>query len=226
MSQSISNPLAIVVFLIILYLIIYYYQNYYYSDLIYIQSNIDHNYYYVRNLPDNLEAANMLAIIRQMLEKLQNLLVQLYPNDKRILLLKKRFQPNQIQESIGTSNHTSYTVNKGDKIIFCLRNRGGGNEELIDKNTLFFVALHEYAHIMTITSDHTEEYWENFRFILAHAVIFELYKYENYGMKPLAYCGTNITDNPLDLQMIPKYIQAKDIGKYISVEAKLRYFNK
>ena len=33
--------------------------------------------------------------------------------------------------------------------------------KLVDKNLLLFVALHELSHIMTVSLNHTEEFWDN-----------------------------------------------------------------
>ena len=34
----------------------------------------------------------------------------------------------------------------------------------------FFVALHELSHVMTVSVGHTQEFWENFKFLLKEAV--------------------------------------------------------
>ena len=70
------------------------------------------------------------------------------------------------------------------------------NSELIDENTLTFVALHELSHIATKSIGHTTEFWENFKFILKEAVKLGHYEPINYKEKPKEYCGMNITDNP------------------------------
>lgn len=80
-------------------------------------------------------------------------------------------------------------------MAFCVTTKKG-NSTLIDGNTLFFVALHEMAHVCTISVGHTEEFWNNFRFLIFHAKEFNLYKPEDYKKQPKPYCGMNISDNP------------------------------
>jgi hypothetical protein len=91
------------------------------------------------------------------------------------------------------SIHTSYTVNKGEHIYMCIRD----DNRIIDENTIFFVALHELAHIMTISTGHTKEFWTNFRLILKYAIASGLYSYEPYHQRPRAYCGIQIKNTPL-----------------------------
>ena len=64
-------------------------------------------------------------------------------------------------------------------------------------NTMMFVALHEVAHIITISVGHTEEFWTNFKFLLKESINLGIYKKENYNKNPVDYCGMKITDSPL-----------------------------
>ena len=61
-----------------------------------------------------------------------------------------------------------------------------------------FVALHELSHVMTKSIGHTEEFWDNFRFLLKEAINANLYKNHNFRKFPVKYCGTEITDSPLN----------------------------
>jgi predicted SprT family Zn-dependent metalloprotease len=78
----------------------------------------------------------------------------------------------------------------------CVRERDEGGK-LVDENTLFFVALHELAHIMTHSKGHTVEFRNNFRYLLDHAVKDGYYHYQPYHQDPKKYCGTYISDTPL-----------------------------
>ena len=53
-------------------------------------------------------------------------------------------------------------------------------QELVDMNTMMFVALHELAHVMTISIGHTTEFWDFFRYILSHAIHWKLYTPVNF----------------------------------------------
>ena len=96
-------------------------------------------------------------------------------------------------------SYTSYSVNKGEEIVFCIRARDG-TDSLEDVNMLTFVALHELSHIMTLSIGHTEEFWDNFRFILKDAMEINVYQEINFLESPKSYCGTMITNSPLDFE--------------------------
>ena len=166
------------------------------SSLIFVKSTIDNNVYLVRNVEDNQNAANLMATIRQKLDKITDYICKKYPNDDRGFRLKKKFNPNNIEESESGSKFTSFSVNKGEKIVFCIRSKDKF-ANLEDGNLIMFVALHELAHIMTISIGHTEEFWNNFRFLLKESIKLGIYKRHNFKQKPEKYCGTMITDTPL-----------------------------
>jgi hypothetical protein len=204
--QKLVNFIVILVLIFILYI---YLENRSY-DVMYVKSTIDGNEYLVRNMKDKQEAANLLAKVRAKLVMLTEYLVGL--DDAKVKLyskkatfeemksnidrLKTRFQPNNISESTPHEKYTSYSVNKGEKIVFCLRAKNN-KEHLVSENIIVFVALHELAHVMTKSVGHTDEFWSNFQFLLKIAVKLKLYQNTNYNNNPADYCGTKITDTPL-----------------------------
>jgi hypothetical protein len=158
-----------------------------------VTSKIDGRNYIVRDLPDKNAAADALARLYQKIQQLQNFLA--HTEDRHTLgvrRLKAQFQ-GAISERTIESIYTSYTVNKGEHIYMCIRD----DDRIINENTIFFVALHELAHIMTVSSGHTKEFWANFRLILKHAIANGLYTYEPYHRKPQPYCGIQIKNTPL-----------------------------
>jgi len=166
------------------------------NEVIYIKSHIDEKEYLVRNLEDKQEAANLLARIRQ---KLENLIKELHitnPDKEEYVRLKERFNPEQITEAGKNNKYTSYSINKGEKIVLCIRQRND-QEELIDENTITFVALHELAHIMTKSVGHTQEFWDNFKILLKEAIDRDIYKRVDYNKYPQEYCGITVSDTPL-----------------------------
>jgi hypothetical protein len=60
-----------------------------------------------------------------------------------------------------------------------------------------FVSLHEMSHIVTLSIGHTDEFWNNFKWILDASLITKIYKKHNYRSNPVKYCGIEITDSPL-----------------------------
>lgn len=179
--------------IIILFLILIFVDNKH-KDMEYVKSSVDNKEYLVRKLSDKQEAADILAETRLRLVKLCDYLKEKYPNDKRA----QRCYVNNttIVESQPKSKFTSFSVNKGEKIVFCIRSRNS-DEKLVNLNLLMFVALHELAHVVTKSVGHTEEFWDNFKWILIQAVKIKIYKPHDFQKKPEEYCGTQITDSPL-----------------------------
>jgi predicted metal-dependent hydrolase len=180
-------------------------------EVIYVKSSIDGREFLVRNMSDKEEAADLLSKIRTKLLTLVNYLKDLKNKDIKNYLgsddsvkdveegfnrLVKRFKPDNISESTPNDKYTSYSVNKGQKIVFCLRSRSG-EEKIVDENIITFVALHELSHIMTKSVGHTEEFWNNFRILLRVGIKLKLYQHQNFNNNPVDYCGTKITDTPL-----------------------------
>ena len=158
---------------------------------------IKYNGYSVRDLPDKDETVSKFNLLNSKIKSLINKLREKYPDNERVKLLKNRYNPSILSELPGGSNNTSYSVNKGERLVVCLRNKT--NNEFIDNNTVYFVILHELAHIMTTSIGHKTDFWENFRFLLKNAIEFNLYKYQDFKTNPQPYCGIKITDTPFSL---------------------------
>ena len=171
------------------------------TEVDYVVSGYDQQKYVVRNLPDKEHAAHLLSLIKTQLIKLVEHLTRTYPKDPRVKRLQENFDPDRISEASPTGTYTSYSVNKGEKIVFCLRQRDQ-HENLLDLNTMIFVAIHEIAHIMTESVGHTPEFWENMKFVLNVAMSndLQIYQYHPYHERPQSYCGTVISDTPLKIK--------------------------
>ena len=167
------------------------------NEVSYVKSDIDNKEYLVRNRENKQQAADLLAKVRLKLEKIISSMKQKYPNDKSVLRMSKKFNADNISESGKSSQYTSYSVNKGEKIVFCIRQKDE-DESLVEENTITFVSIHELAHIMTKSIGHTEEFWNNFRRLLKEAIELGLYQKEDYQSNPKEYCGIKVTDSPLD----------------------------
>lgn len=184
--------------------------NYLSGDIRYVKSNIDGRKYLVRNLPDSQKASDQLAMIRNKLNKMVKQLKREYPDDVRVKRLCKRFRPDALTESNGRENYTSYTVNKGQKIVLCLRHRPSAGQRkqnnltnkngFVEDNTLFFVCLHELAHVMSVCLKHKPEFWDNFKFLLKFAIDKGYYDYQAFHQQPADYCGIKISDTPYKLE--------------------------
>ena len=180
----------------IIILLGYIYYDSYHTDLVKETSSVDGKMYLVRNLPDKKEAADLIASVKEKLVKLVDYLENKYPNDPRVERMVINFKPDKIMESTPDSKYTSYSVNKGEKVVLCLRSRNS-KEELVEENVLMFVALHEMAHICTKSIGHTDEFWTNFKWLLQKSIEIKIYTKQDFRKNPQEYCGTTITDSPL-----------------------------
>ncbi len=184
------------------------------NEVTYVKSSIDGQEYLVRNAPNKEEAANILCRTKNSLLRLIEHMNKKYvegdqykaesDNDEdektsireAVKRLVKKFNPNNISESGASNKYTSYSVNKGEKIIFCLRQKNEA-QSFVDENIIRFVAIHELAHIMTVSIGHEPEFWNNFKVLLKEAVALGIYKKEDYSKSPKPYCGITVSDSPL-----------------------------
>ena len=168
--------------------------------LVQVKSTVDGRNYSVRDMPDKQQAADLLARVRRKLEKLVEMLRQRYPNKPQVIQLNNKFEadPRRFYEATPDAEHVSYSVNKGDSIHLCLRQREGNNEKLVEENVMVFVGLHEMGHVITPASveSHGPEFWNNFGWLLRESESMGIYKYQDFKAHPVAYCGEKITDQP------------------------------
>jgi hypothetical protein len=186
-------------FVLIILILIIIYRIYINSDTFQLKcivSDVNGKKYCVREREKIEDAADRLAEVNERLIKLVDYCVKTYPSDERCKRLVKRFNPDKIVEILPTSEYTAYSENKGEKLAFCLDVKKEETSNLIDLNTLTYVAIHELSHVCTVSIGHTPEFWENYKFLLVNAEKINIYKPVDYKNKPQEYCGINITDNP------------------------------
>jgi hypothetical protein len=176
--------------------------------LVPVKSQVDGRTYRVRDLPDKQQAADLLAKVRAKLGRLFDILLQKFPDKPQVKRMKQNFlaDPDRFIEATPDAKHTSYSVNKGESIHLCLRQRRGADESLVDENVITFVGLHEMAHTITQSIGHEPEFWNNFGFLIREAEAAGIYHYQDFRAHPVAYCGVSITDQP-------KYDPARDEEK-------------
>jgi hypothetical protein len=170
-----------------------------------VVSKVDGKTYKVRDMPDKEKAADLMATLRIKLVKLCNAMEKKYPDKPQVKQMVQNFRadPSRFIEATPESEHTSSTVNKGEIINMCLRQRDGPDESLVDENVMMFVALHEFAHVCTDSVGHDSTFWNNFGWLLKEAEALNLYRYTDFSAHPVSYCGVYITDSP-------RYDPAKD----------------
>ena len=163
-----------------------------------VRSQRDGQIYKVQDMPDKEEACELMAEVRCNLDKLMDK-YRSDPSasaDPRTQVLLSRYKPESLCENTVHSDSTSYSENKGQEIVVCLRDKKPPYK-LVDCNTIMFVVLHEMAHLMTTTIGHTPEFWTNFKKLLNDGVAVGIYTPVNYAKSPTPYCGMVISDSPL-----------------------------
>jgi predicted metal-dependent hydrolase len=175
----------IIIFIYILYLIKK-------NRLTLVESN-NNVKFMVYNDRNKVASANLLSELVDKMYKLRNNLIknkQNYEENKQYIdLLEENFNQDRtsIYENAPDSDLTSYSVNKGEELAFCLRSKKTGNFH--DINLLMYVAIHEMAHMACPEIGHGDLFKKIFRFLILEAINFGLYKKVDYQDNPVEYCG-------------------------------------
>jgi hypothetical protein len=165
--------------------------------MVHIKSTIDDNVYLVIDLPDNQLASNMLSNIRINLISLTKYLhdnISKYDEySEYINIINDRLIFAKFNENGKDSTYTSYSVNKGEQLVFCLRSKI--DDKLHNINMVMYVALHELAHIGCPEYGHTELFKKIFKFFAETATKIGIYEKINFSYFPREYCGMMISDS-------------------------------
>ena len=190
--------MIIIILILIVFLIVYiFYNNRYYKDNLVNQiSTVDNEEYFVRNVEDKSIAANTLATIKNNIKKLvlhlKNNISQHESEKEYINNLVKRTKQINIMETPDDEKNTSYTINKGEKIVICLRSKL--LNEIHDLNTIMYVVIHELAHVACPEYGHTPLFKKIFIFLLKESHKINIYTPIDYRKKPQDYCGMIINE--------------------------------
>ena len=165
------------------------------NDVVYVKSDIDDKLYMVRDIEDKQQAANLLARIKQNIDQITKYLnnnIKNYPKYKKyIKQLDRNIKLVIINESDPYSTYTSYTVNKGEELVFCIRSKYVQNN-LHSLNLMMYVVIHELAHVACPEHGHTDLFKDIFHFLAGIAIEQKLYKKINFLETPTEYCGLMI----------------------------------
>lgn len=152
-----------------------------------------HNKKWIVQQPDSAEMLDMLITrINKLIDSIKQ-----YPDPDFTLTRLRHWDNTFVLENIKESwknESTSYSINKGEQLVFCIRDKL--NNSIHDINTLMFVAIHELAHIVTNELQHTDKFWNNMKKLLHRAEDIGVYKYVDYRMNPVEYCGMMIDSAP------------------------------
>ena len=189
---------SIVISILIIIIYIFFISNK--TNLLVLEKN--GNKILVRDMKDASTSAELLSNVIDKMYILRDNLVQdklLYHEfTKDIILMSNNFCKTRtiIYENNIDSEFTSYSVNKGEEIVFCLRCKK--TKDLHKLNLIMYVAIHEMAHTACSEIGHTPLFNKIFKFLLQNAIKFNIYYYENYNVNPVEYCGMTLYTNILN----------------------------
>ena len=182
---------TVIVALIILYATsgVTYYQNPF--NLVYVKSTVDGVYYRVRkDVPDPGAAADTLAKLRRgLLNIIPHLDFQTGDTLRQRLRLTE-FMENPLKKP--NSKFTSYTINKGEQIVLCLRDPV--TRQIHEFDRIMYVMVHEAAHVVCPENGHTPFFRTIFAQLLLAAIKSGVLIKTDYRSQPMEYCGISITE--------------------------------
>ena len=145
------------------------------------------------------DAAEFLKSISVGTRKFIDNLVDKYPKNPAVKRLSKRFKIKNIAEVDPRNGDgaTSFVVNKGAEIGFCIRSQEHP-EQFTDTNPTKFVVLHELSHLASKSYGHNEEFKRNFIFLLNEANKQGFYQDTDFSRNPYTYCGLVIDERPVN----------------------------
>jgi hypothetical protein len=198
-----DNKIIIIVLIILIFIIYYKRYNNIIEKMSFIEA-FNKKKYLVRDLVDKKNSANLLA---ELMTNLKKLIVNLKiksenTRDKELLKYKpfietiyNKIDKVSVRENEGGNDLTSYSVNKGEELVFCIRSKA--NNRIHDINELMYVAIHEISHIGCPETGHTKLFASINLFLLRKALETGLYNYVDYGRYPVEYCGMTLSTNIL-----------------------------
>lgn len=170
-----------------------------YGKVMYVESYYDGNEYLVQNSIHKEESAVLLSKLVERMKYLRDYLSdnkEKYKDMKEYIeLLKNNFTDyrTSIYEGDGENNLTSYSVNKGEELVFCLHSKK--ENKLHDINLLMYVAIHELAHIACPEIGHGPLFKKIFNFLTKIAIEIKIYNKINFNVSPQEYCGMMLTNS-------------------------------
>jgi hypothetical protein len=201
---DITSLCYVVLLIIIILILTYKWSNSPLRNTIKYKLPDDTNQYFVQEqYKDKEEAARMMSVINQNIMKLLKALktkreTGQYDDNPYVKGVVERvlrnWNPEVLYESPPTLSTTSYTIAKGEKTVFCLRDKE--KQSLHQLDDMLYVALHELSHMGDLKWGHNYTFWEVFKFILTEAKSAGIYEPIDYSQEPITYCGLRVNYNP------------------------------
>jgi predicted metal-dependent hydrolase len=180
--------------IIFVYIFIYFNKN----NFIYVESNTGVSYL-VQKSDNKQEKANLLDKLMKNLFLLKNHLVDninKYPDIAQYIeQLNRNFNENRtaVYETDPKTKLTSYSVNKGEELSFCLTSKK--TNDLHDVNLLMYVAIHELSHIACPEIGHGALFKKIFKKFIDVSIELNIYNKVDYNQYPVEYCGMNLNSS-------------------------------
>ena len=144
----------------------------------------------VNSRTQDREATEALAALERKLHVLVAHLQKTHPGDPRTQRLSYNWDG---RVTLLKNPGAGMTTDK-KHIGVCVRSASG---QLEDSTTGAFVGIHEASHVCSESTGHTQEFWDNMRWLLKEAVACGVYDHEDFEANPKSYCGTVISHSPL-----------------------------
>lgn len=169
------------------------------NEVKYVISHVNGHEYLVRDSPDKQDAADRLGLIDNNIKKFIDFVYQkrdeepYIKNKEYIEQLHDRIRNVVISESSADSSYTSYSVNKGEQLVFCLRSKY--DNSIHDSNLLMYVVLHELSHIGCPEYGHGSLFKKIFAFFANSGIECGVYNKIDFNGEPKEYCGLIISES-------------------------------
>ena len=198
-------------FIIITIIILYIFVKVNNRNLILVEGHSGKSYL-VGDTEYKYDVASLFSKIEENMYKLRDYMYKNIDNEEiieqrkfikdSIKLLKKNLRKNRTKflENHNEENLTSYSVNKGEELVLCVRNKN--EKKLQDLNTMMYVSIHEMAHMGCHEIGHTDLFHKIFKYYLQIAVKIGIYKKEEYFVTRPNYCGMVLTSNILNDNLV------------------------
>jgi predicted metal-dependent hydrolase len=174
----------VLIILIIVILIIFYYASekiFFKIKGTYVKS--ENTTYLVKNTKNKYKK---VEILNKLFEDIDYILENFKLDGYDIEEVRKKIKEMEIIENL-TEEDSSYTINKGERMVICLANRE--TDKIYDYNLTLYVILHEVSHMICKSYGHGDEFKMIFNKLCKKAIDLGIYKYTDYKKKPEEYCG-------------------------------------
>jgi len=187
-------------YLLLIFLIIYVFLLIYNINIIHIET-LDGNNFLLYNNDDPEDILTKKKLLNSLINNMKHLKSHLVANIDNLIEIKpyiiqlnRNFTiDTKIYETNPNSDLTSYSVNKGQEVSFCMKSKI--SKTYHDLNLLTYVAIHEMAHFACPEIGHGELFQKIFKTFTTEAVNIGIYKKIDYNKKPVEYCGMSLNSS-------------------------------